>query len=119
MFLEIVLFYHFKDFVLHSIVKKTYTISDMVLCSLWVALATFGIGLQCYKQRGKPPFPPPPYLRYRERSRERSLLQRFFPTERTPLLTDTDPSAPGEPPPYTPRNYTAESPLPSHLYLSV
>ncbi|KAJ9588268.1 hypothetical protein L9F63_018356 [Diploptera punctata] len=74
-----------KDFRL-AIVDPPFQMRDLILCSLWLALATFGIFIQWRKQRGKPPFPPPPYQRYRERSRQRSLFQTLEPTERTALL---------------------------------
>ncbi|PSN33848.1 hypothetical protein C0J52_24247 [Blattella germanica] len=76
-----------KDFRL-AIIDPPFQIRDIILCSIWLALALIGNGIQWRKQRGKPPFPPPPYLRYRQRSQQRSLLQRFVPTEHTPLLIE-------------------------------
>lgn len=64
-------------------------IADAVLCAVWIAHAIVGVAIQWYKQRGKPPFPPPPYTRRRVPFRRRR-----FPcatgavTERTPLLDE-------------------------------
>lgn len=64
-------------------------IVDAVLCTVWLALAIIGGAVQWHKQRGKPPFPPPPYIRYREPFR-RTRFPCTAPTatERTPLLIE-------------------------------
>ncbi|XP_069679449.1 transmembrane 7 superfamily member 3-like [Periplaneta americana] len=74
-----------------AIVDPPFQVKDTVLCILWIALAAVGITIQWYKQRGKPPFPPPPFLRYRERfRRSRFTPTSNVPTEQTPLLIDAD-----------------------------
>jgi hypothetical protein len=68
-----------------------FQISDAILCIVWIALAATGVTIQWYKQQGKPPFPPPPNSRHRERfRRQRFPYSSQTPTEHTPLLIEAD-----------------------------
>lgn len=79
-----------KDFRM-AIVDPPFQMRDAVLCTVWIALATLGVVIQCYKQRGKPPFPPPPNMRHREYFRRRRFpCSSQASREHTPLLIEAD-----------------------------
>lgn len=83
-FVEVIIEYCFSK-------NKMFHISDTYLCIVWIALAIIGFAIQWYKQRGKPPFPPPPNSRHREHFRRRRFpYSSQAATERTPLLIEAD-----------------------------
>jgi hypothetical protein len=66
-------------------------IADAVLCSFWIVLATVGVVVQCYKQQGRAPFPPPPNTRHREYFRRRRFpCASQASREQAPLLVEAD-----------------------------
>lgn len=79
-----------KDFRM-AIIDPPFQMRDAVLCTVWIALAVVGVVVQCYKQQGKPPFPPPPNTRHREYFRRmRFPCASQASREHTPLLIEAD-----------------------------
>ncbi|XP_066998733.1 transmembrane 7 superfamily member 3 isoform X3 [Anabrus simplex] len=76
-----------------AIIDPPFQWKDCLLSVSWILMSIIGVGAQCWLQRGKPPFPPPPYQPRDEsftttRRRGLSLVRGEDATERTPLVTD-------------------------------
>lgn len=56
---------------------------DFILITVWVVLGVSGIGLQLYRERNRPFFPPSPYLMWRQ-ERERRKTNVLDPSHHTP-----------------------------------
>ncbi|KAJ8868475.1 hypothetical protein PR048_030003 [Dryococelus australis] len=74
-----------------AFINPVFQFKDLILTFTWIGLALTGVIVQCCQQRNRSPFPPPPFLKRRQRYR-RSEMPIITPrhTESSPLLTGED-----------------------------
>ncbi|XP_049766035.1 transmembrane 7 superfamily member 3-like [Schistocerca cancellata] len=65
-----------------AVINPPFQFRDIILVAVWISLTVLGSCAQIWQQKGKPPFPPPPY-----RSRYGRLIDRTL-SSQTPLMID-------------------------------
>ncbi|XP_049937864.1 transmembrane 7 superfamily member 3-like isoform X2 [Schistocerca serialis cubense] len=65
-----------------AVINPPFQFRDVILVAVWISLTVLGSCAQIWQQKGKPPFPPPPY-----RSRYGRLIDRTL-SSQTPLMID-------------------------------